>query len=143
MEASFCRTYGKGTLVRDSEHKAVGNGYLYNSRIAVERQIKKGDNYEKATSFLTLILWAGKESDYLSQKLKKGQQVVFEGDIIERTFEGKNGKQSVVEIIAQNIVPVDFSKKDTTSKAYDPIADAMPQTATATMNGFDLDDSPF
>src|SRR5712691_3810279 len=63
---------------------------------------KSGEKRDE-TAFLTVIAW-GKTAENCSEYLDKGSQVLVEGRIQTRDWEGKDGqKRSATEIVAERV----------------------------------------
>ena len=93
-----------GRFTRDPELKftptntPIANFSLANNRTYV------GQNSEKKeqVSFFNCIAW-GKTGQIISQYFKKGQRIIIEGRLQQRSWNDKDGnRRSVVEVVVEN-----------------------------------------
>lgn len=85
---------GTGRLATDPELKTTESGLSVCSvRIAVDR----GYGDKKQTDFITCVFWR-KNAETVSKYCEKGDQVLVEGELQSRLYEGKSGKMTVYEI---------------------------------------------
>lgn len=92
-----------GRLTRDAELKHTAGGTaISKSSIAVNRRVKKGNDWTDEASFFDIVLW-GKSAEGLNQYLKKGQQVAIAGELRQERWEQDGQKRSRVEIVAQHV----------------------------------------
>lgn len=92
-----------GRVVRDAELKYTNSG-LAQSRfsIAVNRSVKKGDQWTEEVSYFDINLW-GKQAEGLSKFLLKGKQIAIQGELRQNRWEKDGQTTSKVEIQVQNI----------------------------------------
>src|SRR5215467_8555537 len=94
-----------GNLTRPPELRYTPSGTaVADMRLAVSRRYttQSGEKREE-TAFLTVIVW-GKTAENCSEYLDKGSQILVEGRIQTRDWEGKDGqKRSATEIVAERI----------------------------------------
>lgn len=93
-----------GRLTKDPELKTTNGGTpIAGFSIAVNRQVKKGDKYEDVASFFECIAWGKYPGETIAKHFKKGQKIMLEGYIQQRSWEDKNGggKRSKVEIVVE------------------------------------------
>ena len=97
------KTILTGRLTKDIELKYTQAGKaVTNFNLAVT------DAYNKEkTDFIPIVVY-GPSAEYLSKWLVKGKRVGVEGRISTRSFEGKNGKVYVTEIIADRVEIIDY-----------------------------------
>lgn len=92
-----------GRLTRDMEMKYTASGTAVGRMaIAVNRRVKKGDEWTDDASFIDLTLW-GKQAESLSQYLVKGQQVAVAGELVQERWEQDGQKRSRVGVNVQDI----------------------------------------
>jgi len=103
MSEDLNRVILVGRLVRDSELQYTNSGYpVCKMSLAVNRRVKKGDNYEDEGNFFDLVLW-GKRGESLNQYLIKGQQIAVEGQLKQDRWEQDGNKRSRVVIELSNV----------------------------------------
>jgi len=100
-----------GRLTRDPELKftpsntPIANFSLANNRTYVQNGEKKEQAY-----FFNCIAW-GKGGQIISQYCKKGQRIIVEGRIQQRSWDDKDGnKRSTVEIVVENFQFLDSAQ---------------------------------
>lgn len=100
-----------GRLTKDGETRSTESGkQVYSGSVAVNRKFKNKDG-EYETDFFNFTYW--NINDKFSQYLKKGKQVVIEGNLQNRSYEDKDGnKKHITEIIAERIELTGESKKE-------------------------------
>lgn len=105
-----------GRLGKDPELKYISNGTpVCNASLATERSWKVGDEWKKSTTWHRIVAWR-KMAEVLAQATK-GDEVLVEGSLTQRSWENKEGvKQSVTEILAGVVVIGKENKKPTESK---------------------------
>ena len=94
----------EGNMVRDPILKSTGNGTpICTFSIATNRYFKKGDGFEKETSFFDVQTW-GAIALVVDTK-KKGQAVSIQGRLKQESWIDKNTGQnrSRILIVANNI----------------------------------------
>lgn len=101
-----------GNLTRDPELKALPSGTKVCSfGVATNRSYKDKDGNKQDTVEFHNVAVFGKIAELSAQYLKKGQQVLVEGRLQTRSWDGKDGeKRYRTEIIADN---VQFGNKPT------------------------------
>ena len=81
----------------------VGNG---NAKavisLAVNRSVKKGDNWEDEVSYFDVTIW-GKMAENLKPKLVKGKQICVEGYLKQDRWEKDGQKKSRININAEKV----------------------------------------
>ncbi len=81
----------------------VGNGTAKAVvSLAVNRSVKKGDNWEDEVSFIDCTIW-GRTAENLKDKLTKGKQVCIHGYIKQDRWEKDGQKQSRLNIVAESV----------------------------------------
>jgi len=94
-----------GNLTRDPELKALPSGSkLCQFGVATNRYFKDKDgNKQEAVEFHNIVAF-GKLGELSGQYLKKGQQVLVEGRIQNRSWDGTDGQKKYrTEIVADGI----------------------------------------
>ena len=92
-----------GRLTRDAELKFTASGTaVCRLSLAINRRIKKGDQWEDEANFFDVVLW-GKQGETLSQYLVKGKQIAVNGELRQNSWEQDGQKRSKVEVHANNI----------------------------------------
>ena len=72
-----------GRLTRDVELKYLSSGTaVAKGAIAVNRRVKKGDEWKDEASFFEFVLF-GKTAENLSKYLLKGKQIAVEGELVQ------------------------------------------------------------
>jgi len=97
-----------GNLTRDPEIRYTSSGQA-NARlgIAVSRRWQNRQTYEweERTSFFNVVAW-GDMAENISDTLGKGNRVIVNGRLEQRSWETDQGeKRSVVEVVADEIGP--------------------------------------
>jgi single-strand DNA-binding protein len=93
-----------GRLTRDAELKTTASGQSITSfSIAVNRSVKKGDEWTDEASFFDVILW-GKIGEIIVQYMTKGKQVAVVGSLRQDRWTDKEGaNRSKVVINAETV----------------------------------------
>jgi single-strand DNA-binding protein len=157
-----------GNMTRDPEMRYTPNGKAVCSfSVATNRRWTGADgNAQESTEFHNIVTW-GKLAETASQILTKGRQVLVEGRLQTRNWEGQDGvKRYKTEIIAENFSavganrPGSFEKDMTNASSKEPELDKvindMPEEKKSEKNEkpiskpnkseedkIDLDDIPF
>ena len=94
---------GIGRLTRDAELKYTTGGTAVSKLgIAVNKRVKKGDEWTESASFFDVTLW-GKMAEGLNQYLVKGKQIAIEGELEQERWEKDGQAHSKVTITASNV----------------------------------------
>ena len=129
-----------GRLTNDPEARTTMDGTpLTKFVLAVDRNRPSG--MQKETDFIDIIAWRNL-AEFSGSELAKGQLVLVEGRIQNRSFDTKEGvKRYITEVVASNMVPVEKGK------AKVQLAAARPEPARQQSEGKDEsfleDDLPF
>ena len=92
-----------GRLTRDAELKYTSGGTAVSKiGIAVNKRVKKGDEWTEQASFFDVTLW-GKMAEGLNQYLVKGKQIAIEGELEQERWEKDGQTHSKVTITASNV----------------------------------------
>lgn len=96
-------TFKVGNLTRDPELRYTANGRAVASFGIAENRRRAGA--EEETHFFNVTVW-GDLAENVAASVGKGARVIVVGDLVQRSFETKEGeKRSVVEINAWNVGP--------------------------------------
>jgi len=97
-----------GNLTRDPELRFTPAGRANASfGVAVNRrwENRQTQEWEEATSFFDVVAWAGM-AENVAQCLRRGDRVVVEGRLDQRSWENAEGeKRTKVEITANEVAP--------------------------------------
>ena len=98
-----------GNITRTVGETQNSFGYLQNGTcranvsIAVNRSVKKGDEWGDEVSYFDIVIW-GKIAESLKKYLVKGQKIAVEGVLKQERWQTQNGEnKSRVVINAQNV----------------------------------------
>ena len=92
-----------GRVTRDAELKYAASGTaLCNFSIAVNRRVKKGDQWSDEASFFDLTLW-DKQAENLNKYLVKGTQVAAQGELRQDRWEKDGQKMSKIQVFVNNL----------------------------------------
>jgi single-strand DNA-binding protein len=116
-----------GRVTKDPEIRTTPSGQSVATLSVATNRVwnsNSGERQEK-TEFHNIVAW-GKLAEICGQYLTKGQEVLFEGRMETRTWEGQDGqKRSRTEIIAENMQMGSKSKGTGGSGSFDkPSANA-------------------
>ena len=93
----------KGNLTRDPEYKTISEKNLVTFRIAVNESIGNG---KEETVFMDVDGW-GSHAEYSQNvQLAKGDRVIIDGRLRQRTWEDKEGNSRT----SYSVLPSTFSK---------------------------------
>ena len=91
-----------GRLTRDPELRTTSNGISVTSfTIAVDRNFNNQQG-EKETDFIPVVAWR-KLAETCAKYLAKGRLVAVSGRMQVRSYEGKDGKRYVTEVVADEV----------------------------------------
>lgn len=102
---SFNKVFLVGNLTRDPELRYTPQGTAVTTlRIAANTPFKdKSGQMQKETCFINVVVWA-QMAEVCNQYLQKGRQVLVEGRLQSRSWQGNDGKnRSVIEIRAVRV----------------------------------------
>lgn len=92
-----------GRVTRDAELRYTASGAaLCAFAIAVNRRVKKGEQWLDEASFFDLTLW-DKQAENLSKYLLKGTQVAVQGELRQDRWEKDGQKMSKVQVFVNNL----------------------------------------
>jgi single-strand DNA-binding protein len=102
-----------GRLTRDCELKYTSGGMaIANLSLAVNRRVKKGEQWTEEVSFFDVTLW-GKTAEGLSKYLLKGKQIAVEGELRQERWQQDGQSRSKVVINASNVQLLGGNDKQT------------------------------
>jgi len=106
--ANYNRVILMGRLTRDPELRYTGGGTaVCNFAIAVNRRVKKGDDWAEEASFFDIVAF-GKRGEAIAEYLSKGRPIFVEGELQQRRWEGQDGqKRSRIEVLANRFEFID------------------------------------
>ncbi len=136
-----------GRLTRDAELRYTTSGSaLCNFSIAVNRRVKKGEQWLDEASFLDITLW-GKQGENLNKYLLKGGQVAIQGSLKQDRWEKDGAKMSKVSVHVEDIQLLGGKPQGGNSGASEPQRKAPSKPSTPSNDDFDPsayeDDIPF
>lgn len=93
-----------GNLTRDPELRYTTGGTAVTTlSVAVNRRVKRGDNWEEEASFFDVAVF-GRTAENCAEYLSKGRPVLIDGELVQRRWETQDGqKRSKVEVTANNV----------------------------------------
>ena len=101
-----------GRITKDGDLAFTKSGFAITKlSLAVNRSVKKGDNWEEEVSFFDLKL-LGKRGESLNQYLLKGTQIAIEGQLIQERWQSTEGQQRSKVVIQLSNIQLLGGKKD-------------------------------
>lgn len=92
-----------GNLTRDPENRELENGSVTTFSIATNRIWKKDGEKQQATDYHNIVVF-GAQAKPCAEYLKTGSQVLVEGRMQTRSWEGEDGKKNYrTEVVAENV----------------------------------------
>lgn len=136
-----------GRLTRDPETRVLPNSttQVTNFSLAVNRRFAD-QNGERKADFFNLTAF-GKLAEFCSKYYRKGQQVLVEGRIQNRSWDDQNGqKRYATDFIVENAYFADSRRENDGSSSFDMGMDVA--TPSSSIDGEfitidDTDDLPF
>lgn len=123
MAFSINKAYLVGNVTKDPVLKYTPNdNAVCTFNVATNRSIKKNDEWEDVATFHRVVVW-GKIAEYINSNVAKGDPVVVEGRIENRSFEDEGVTKYISEIIADNVIPFERKSKSGNQKDAE-LADA-------------------
>jgi single-strand DNA-binding protein len=114
-----------GNLTRDPELKYIPSGSaVVNITLAMNRTWKNESGEKKEdVCFARVVVW-GRRAEVCAEYLKKGNPVFIEGRLQSRSWEDTAGKKnSVLEVVAENVQFLGTKPKSETSQSGDESVD--------------------
>lgn len=109
-----------GNLTKDVELRNTPSGKMVGSATLATNKVitDQAGNKNKYATFHNLVMW-GKAAEIIAQYAHKGSKLYIEGEIDNRSYDGKDGiKRYVTEIIVREFEFLDSAKS--TSVANKP-----------------------
>ena len=92
-----------GRLTKDAELKYTNSGFpITTMSLAVNRSVKKGDQWEEEASFFDVKL-LGKRGESLNKYLVKGTQLGLNAELVQERWEQDGQKRSKVVLQVNNL----------------------------------------
>ena len=133
-----------GNLTTDCKLERGKNGTAYGGFcIAVNRSVKKGDNWEEVTSFFEVKAF-GKLFESQHPYLKKGANVTVDGSLIQDRWESKEGEKRSKIYIQSETLYLGPRKKEGGNGApkFEPVNNSEPENQMPPSDDFQ-EDFPF
>ena len=133
-----------GNLTTDCKLERGKSGTAYGGFcIAVNRSVKKGDNWEEVTSFFEVKAF-GKLFESQHPYLTKGANVTVDGSLIQENWETKEGEKRHKIVIQSDTLYLGPRKKDSGNGApkFEPVNNAEPEDQMPPSDDFQ-EDFPF
>lgn len=107
-----------GRLTKDPDTKKINDKAICNFSLAVNRKyVAQGQ--ERQADFFNVVAY-GKTAEFCSKYYKKGQQVLVEGRMQNRTWEDKTGqKRYTTDYIVEDCFFADSNKQTNTADTAD------------------------
>lgn len=70
--------------------------------LAVNRRVKKGEQWTEEASFFDCVLW-GKSGEAINQYLLKGKQIAVDGELRQERWQHEGQNRSKVEVVANSV----------------------------------------
>ena len=103
-----------GRLTADPELRSTNSGTpVATFTLAVDRDFSK----DKQTDFINCVAWR-QNADFLGSYARKGAIVGVDGRIQCRTYDGRNGKQYITEVVADSVQLIESARQ--TKQAEQP-----------------------
>ena len=104
MSAFTINTTAEGNLVADPVLRTTNSGLeVCNFRMAVTTRSNRGGQDMEHTEYINVVAWNSLGVN-AAASLHKGDRVIVQGDLRNRSFEGKDGDTKyVTEIVAQSV----------------------------------------
>ncbi|HOJ90987.1 MAG TPA: single-stranded DNA-binding protein [Saprospiraceae bacterium] len=99
-----------GHLGKDPEMTKLDKGKRIARVSLATNENYGGKSKDAQTQWHNLVAWDGK-AEFMSQYLKKGQEIAIQGRLTHRSYEAKDGSTKyITEIIVNEVLP--FGRKD-------------------------------
>lgn len=110
-----------GRLTKDIELRKTPNGNSVTTFTLAVKDVKD-------TQFINCVAWNG-SADYLNSYAHKGDWVLVEGKLRNRTYETQNGKRYVTEVNADSVQLISTQKKEDQEQGND-VWNTIPEEVT-------------
>lgn len=126
-----------GRLTKDVEiRKTESNKSVASITLAI------GDRFNKDhTDFINCVVW-NSSAEYLNKYAVKGDVIGLTGRIATRTYDGRNGKVYVTEVVADNVSIIGSRKNNQNQNDNVPEPVVAPEVDNGNMD-IDPDELPF
>lgn len=126
-----------GRLTKDVEiRKTESNKSVASITLAI------GDRFNKDhTDFINCVVW-NSSAEYLNKYATKGDVIGLTGRIATRTYDGRNGKVYVTEVVADNVSIIGSRKNNQSQNDNVPEPVVAPEVDNGNMD-IDPDELPF
>lgn len=132
-----------GRLTCDAELRYTASGSaLCNFSIAVNRRVKKGEQWLDEASLLDITLW-GKQGENLNKYLLKGGQVAIQGSLKQDRWEKDGQKFSKVSVHVEDIQLLGGKPQGGNTGASEPQRSMASPQKPAAQSGDDFDPSAY
>lgn len=140
-----------GRLTRDLGDDERSYGFVANGTakanvsIAVNRSVKKGEEWVDEVSYFDVTIW-GKTAENLKPYLTKGKQIAIDGYLKQDRWEKDGQKMSRVSVVANNVQLLGGKGENNNSVApggYSQSVNANNQNELPSTNGDFPEDIPF
>lgn len=97
-----------GRLTRDIEVRYTQNNIAHSIfSIAVNRNVKDGNDWKEETSFIGIEVW-GNLAENIKRYSGKGKRVAINGYIVQRSYQAKDGSnQNKTYVVANSVTLID------------------------------------
>jgi len=110
------RTVLTGRLTKDIELKKT------NSNKSVIQCSLACEGYQKHVDYINVVVW-NQGAEYLSKYAHKGDLIAVDGRLSSRSYDGKNGKVYVTEVVAENVQICSSKKQEEQQDEYEDCKD--------------------
>ena len=98
---SFNRFIGVGHLTRNPELRYTPQGTpILTGGLAMNRRFKQGDDLKEEVCFIDFTVW-GKQAEVMGQYTVKGDPIMLEGRLTQRSWETNGQRHSKHEITVE------------------------------------------
>jgi single-strand DNA-binding protein len=154
--ASICKATIVGNLGADPEKRFTQDGRAVTKfRVAVNsRRRDQGGEWSDHTEWFGVTAF-GRQAETAAERLTKGSRVYVDGRLESRTWDGPDGKRFFMDIVANEVLPLDSRPRDEMGGGDFGGDDFMPaerpaaaprmprQAPVSAPDAGDLDDLPF
>ncbi len=132
-----------GRLTREAELKYTSGGMaIANLSLAVNRRVKKGEQWTEEVSFFEIVLF-GKTAEGLKPYLLKGKQIAVEGELKQERWEKDGQSRSKVVINASNVQLLGGNEKQTQQGGQNSGYQAQVENSAGSFESDDIENIPF
>lgn len=100
-----------GRLTRDIEVRYTQNNVAHSIfSIAVNRNVKDGNDWKEETSFIGIEVW-GNLAESIKRYSGKGKRIAVNGYIVQRSYQAKDGSnQNKTYVVANSVTIIDWAQ---------------------------------